>query len=202
VSLLESIPGVGSLMNRWFAAAGDAGVMFVDNAYVTFKGLPGGTVEIKLPVAISLSARRRITITENEGLADPIKYVTKSIVTDVTMAGRAATWRKATLPPIPAIPVVGGAAAGVLGSVGTLLGTSEYLDKMEILRDLFVNVLKAFDAPVEVVDSEGFLDAHDVTHLIPLDYQATPQMEEVAWVMRFVADSDEDPLALLFPEEE
>jgi len=201
MSLLESIPGVGGLMARWFSSPGDAGVMFVDNAYVTFKGLPGGTVEIKLPVAISLSARRRITITENEGLEDPIKYVTKSVVTDVTMAGRAGTWRKATMPPIPTVPVVGGAVAGALSSVGALLGTSDFLDKMEILRDLFVNVLKAADAPIEVVDTEGFLDAHDVTHLVPLDYQATPQFEEVAWVMRFVADADEDPLTLLFPEE-
>jgi len=203
VSLLESIPGVGGIINRYFAFPGDAGVMFVDNTYVTFRGLPGGgVVEVKLPVAISLSARKRVTVTENDGLEDPIKFVTKSIVTDVTLAGRAGTWRKVTMPSIPTVPLVGGAVSAVTSVIGTLLGTSEYVDKIEMLRMLFIDVLKAAEGPVEVEDTEGFLDGHDVTHLVPLDYQATPQLEEVAWVMRFVADADEDPLTLLFPEEE
>ena len=203
MSLLESIPGVGGIINRYFAFPGDAGVMFVDNTYVTFRGLPGGgVVEVKLPVAISLSARKRVTVTENDGLEDPIKFVTKSIVTDVTLAGRAGTWRKVTMPSIPTVPLVGGAVSAVTSVIGTLLGTSEYVDKIEMLRMLFIDVLKAAEGPVEVEDTEGFLDGHDVTHLVPLDYQATPQLEEVAWVMRFVADADEDPLTLLFPEEE
>ena len=203
MSLLESIPGVSGIINRYFASPGDAGVMFIDNTFVTFRGLPeGGVVEIKLPVAISLSARKQVRVKENEGLEDPIKQVTKSIVTDVTLAGRAGTWRKATMPSIPTVPLVGGAVSAVTGVMGTLLGTSEYVDKIEMLRMLYLGVLKAAEGPVEIDDTEGFLDGHDITHVVPRDYQATPQMEEVAWVMRFVADSDEDPLTLLFPEEE
>lgn len=202
MSLLESIPGVGGIVNRYFAFPGDAGVMFVDNTFVTFRGLPGGTVEIKLPVMISVSARRRVTITENEGLADPIKFITESVVTDVTLAGRAGTWRKATLPPIPTVPAVGGAVSAITGVLGTLLGTSDYVDKIEMLRMLYNEVLIGADGPVEVEDTEGFLSGHDIGYVVPLDYHATPQLEEVAWVMRFVADANEDPLTLIFPEEE
>ena len=202
MSLLESIPGVGGIINRYFAFPGDAGVMFVDNTFVKFSGLPGTLVEIKLPVMISISARRRVNVTENEGLPDPIKYVTDSVVTDVTLAGRAGTWRKATMPPIPTIPLVGGGFAGAMGVLGTLLGTSEYVDKIEMLGMLYNEVLIGADGPVAIEDTEGFLSGHGIGYVVPLDYQATPQMEEVAWVMRFVADAAEDPLTLIFPEEE
>ena len=202
MSLLESIPGVSDIVNRYFAFPGDAGVMFVDNTYVTLKGLPGGTVEIKLPVAISISARRRVTVTENEGLPDPIKYVADSVVTEVTLAGRAGTWRKSTLPSIPTIPVIGGGVSAVTGVLGTLLGTSAFVDKVEMLRMLYNEVLMDADGPVEITDAEGFLSGHDIGYVVPLDYQATPQLEEVAWVMRFIADADEDPLTVIFPEEE
>lgn len=202
MSLLESIPGVAGIINRYFAFPGDAGIMFVDNTYVTFKQLPGGPVEIKLPVMISVSGRRNVKIKENDDLEDPIKFITKSVVTDVTLAGSAGTWRKSTLPPIPSVPGVGGAVAVVTGVFGTILGTSEYTDKIEILRALFTEVLKGADGAIEIEDMEGFLDGHDITHVVPLDYHATPQLEEVAWVMRFTADANEDPLTLIFPEED
>jgi hypothetical protein len=201
MSLLESIPGVAGIINRYFAFPGDAGVMFVDNTYVTFKQLPGGPVEIKLPVMISVAGRRRVNIRENDDLEDPIKFITKSVVIDVTLAGSAGTWRKATLPSIPAVPGVGGAVSAVVGMFGTILGTSEYTDKIEMLEMIFNEVLKGADGPIEIEDMEGFLDGHDITHVVPLDYHATPQLEEVAWVMRFVADANEDPLELIFPEE-
>lgn len=202
MSLLESIPGVAGIINRYFAFPGDAGIMFVDNTYVTLKGLPGGPVEIKLPVMISVAGRRRVNIRENDDLEDPIKFITKSVVVDVTLAGSAGTWRKSMIESIPTVPVVGGAVAAVTGVFGTILGTSEYTDKIEILRALFLEVLKGADGPVEIEDTEGFLDGHDITHVVPLDYHATPQLEEVAWVMRFVADTNEDPLTQIFPEDE
>ena len=201
MSLLESIPGVAGIINRYFAFPGDAGIMFVDNTYVTFRQLPGGPVEIKLPVMISVSGRRRVNIRENDDLEDPIKFITKSVVVDVILAGSAGTWRKAMIESIPSVPLVGGAVAAVTGVFGTILGTSEYTDKIEILRALFMEVLKGADGPVEIEDTEGFLDGHDITHVVPLDYRATPQLEEVAWMMRFVADANEDPLTLIFPED-
>lgn len=202
MSLLESIPGVGNIMNRWFAFPGDAGVMFVDNAFVTFKGLSAGTVEIKLPVGIYVSARKDVRIESNEGLEDPIKFITKGVTTHVTLMGSAGTWRKPTMPPIPGVPAVGGLVSGVGGVLSAVIGTSEFINKIDMLGDLYNKILVAADAPIEIEDTEGFLAGHEIHYVVPLDYNATPQLEEVAWVMRFVADKDDDPLELIFPEEE
>lgn len=201
MSLLESIPGVGNLMNRWFAFPGDAGVMFIEKTYVAFKGLSAGTVEIKLPVMIYVSSRRDVRVKGNEGLVDPVKFITKGIITDVMLMGSAATWRKPTMPAIPGVPLVGGVVSGATGILSTAIGTSEYVNKLDILNDLFVKLFIAADAPIEIKDTEGFLDAHEIYHVVPLDYNATPQLEEIAWVMRFVADANEDPLELIFKEE-
>jgi len=190
------------VINRYFAFSGDAGVMFVDNAFVVFKGLSADTVEIKLPVMIYVSARKNVRVIENEGLDDAIKFVTPSIVTDVTLMGSAGTWRKPTMPAVPGVPLVGGLVSGGAGVLSTVIGTSEFVNKMDILSDLYNKVLASADSPIEIEDTEGLLAAHNITHVVPLDYSATPRLEEIAWVMRFVADADEDPLELIFPEEE
>jgi hypothetical protein len=202
VTQLERIPYATTVLKRYFSYPGDAGVMFVENAYVSFIGIPGGgTVEIKLPVAISISARRRVVIRESEGIEDSIKFVTKSVTADVTLAGSAGNWRKPTMPSVPGVPVIGGLATGMAGVESMIIGTSEYVNKIEMLEELYKKIIVPADSPIKIKDAEGFLAAHDIGYVIPLDYQATPQFEEVAWVMRFVADKDQDVLDAIFPEE-
>lgn len=182
-------------MNRWYAGAGDAGVMFVENAYVTLAGY-----EVPLPVTIALSARREVRAQTNEGLRDSIKQITPACTMDITLSGSAGNWRKATLPPIPTIPGVGGAVSSVAGVVGTLLGTSEYVLATDILAELF-GILRKFENAVPITDRDGVLAAVGVTAVVPLSFDVTPGDREYAWSMALLWDLDEDPIAVLFPEE-
>lgn len=194
-SLLENIPGVGDLLKRWYAGTGDAGVMFAESAFVTLAGY-----KIVLPVDISVSSRKRVVVRENEGLRDSIKFITPTVTMDVTLAGRAGNWRKSTLPPIPNIPVVGGAAATVTGAIGTLLGTSELITTVDMVAELF-GILRKATEPVQISDEQGLLAAIGVLAVVPLSFDLSPRIPEVSWTMGLLWDLDEDPLTVLFPEE-
>lgn len=194
-SALEHIPGVRGVMNRWFAYGNDAGLMFVDSVFVTLGG-----VDIKLPVSISLSARKRVIARENDGLTEPITFVTRCVTTDLTLSGLAGNWRKTTLPSIPNVPVVGGVVSGVAGVASTLLGTSSFITKTEMLADLYGELRKA-DVPVEIIDVEGLLSAKGITHVNLVDFREMPQGNQVAWNMHCIVDSDISPMDLIFAEQ-
>jgi len=195
-SALELIPGVGSLMKRWYAGAGDAGVMFSPDAFVTLAGY-----KIQLPVDIALSARRVVNVRTNDGLRDSIKQLTPTVTMDITLGGRSGNWRKATLPPIPTLPVIGGAAATVTGVVGTLLGTSELVATTEILGEIFGTLRKA-EAPVTIEDADGVLADLGVYAAVPLSFDMSPIRPGYTWTMGLLWDLDEDPVEVLFPTEE
>jgi hypothetical protein len=195
-SLLDSIPGVGGLMNRWFAAPSDVGVIFAPRTYVKLAGY-----ELKLPVDISASVRRRVTVRENEGLRDTVKSVTPTATMDITLAGRVGDWRKSTLPPIPTMPVVGGAVATGAGILSALLGTSAYIDKTEVLAEM-VGIIRKFEDPVLIEDAGGILAAIGVFAVVPTGIDLSPARIEYAWTMSLLWDLDEDPVDVLWPEEE
>jgi hypothetical protein len=191
-SLLEHIPGVGGVMNRWFAYGNDAGLMFVDSAFVTL-----GEYDIKLPVSIALTARKKVVTRENDGLVEPITFVTRCVTTDLTLSGRAGNWRKTTLPPIPVVPAVGGIVGGVAGVASTLIGTDELIDKVEMLAELY-GLLRKADGPVRIVDKEGLLGEKGIEFVNLADFREMPEGCQVAWTMRCVVDSDINPTDLIF----
>jgi|GEM_PF-2032567 len=195
-SLLEHIPGVNDIMNRWFAYGNDAGLMFVDSAFVTLGGY-----EIKLPVSIALSAVKKVTVHENDGLVEPITFVTRCIKTELTLSGKAGNWRKTTLPGVPTVPVVGGAVGGAAGIASTLLGTDELINKAEMLGELY-GLLRKADEPVEINDREGLLVEKGIRAVNLMDFRETPESSQVAWTMRCVVDSDINPMRLIFPKED
>jgi hypothetical protein len=219
--LISAIPGLGDFLNRWFAAATDAGVMFAEYTYVKIAGY-----KIVLPVVITVAGRRDVKIRTLSGLRDTIKFVNKTTAIEVNLAGLAGNWRKMTGPKVPEIPGLGGlggAAAAAVGSVaarayqqaatatlgfaGSLLfganlgpGTDPLVDKIDMLAELMGVLRKAANA-VEIVDAEGMLSRQGIRYVIPTEFQEQPMGNAVAWTMRCVADMDEDPLTLIFPEE-
>lgn len=195
-NLLEHIPGLSEEMNRWFAAPGDAGLMFYEEAYVTLAGY-----QLLLPVDISVSVSKSVVIRENDGLADSIKAITPLMMTDITLAGKAGTWRKVTLPTLPSIPSLGGAVGELTGVAGTLLGTSKLVDRNEMLKKLF-SILKDNDKAIEIEDREGVLKELGVEHVVPVSFEAKAQHPQYEWTMTLKRDDDENPLVKLFPEKE
>lgn len=195
-NVLEYLPGVSELMNRWFAAPGDAGLMFYEEAYVTL-----ANYELKLPVDISLSAGKKVVIRENDGLRDSIKAVTPLVTMDITLSGKAGTWRKVTLPILPNVPVLGGAVGELTGVAGTLLGTSELVDKTEMLAEIF-GILRKADKPILIKDREGVLAGLGITAAVPVSFEAKAQHPQYEWSMVLKWDLDESPMTVLFPEQE
>jgi hypothetical protein len=198
-SLLEHIPGASDVMNRWFAYGNDAGIMFVDSAFVTL-GDGDNKYDIKLPVSIALTARKKVVTRENDGLVEPITFVTRCVTTDLTLSGRAANWRKTTLPPIPIVPAVGGIVGGVAGVASTLIGTEPLIDKVKMLADLY-GLLRKVDEPVRIVDKEGLLGEKGIEYVNLADFREMPEGCQVAWTMRCVVDSDISPMELIFSQE-
>ena len=208
----KALAGYAAFLNKWFASATDAGVMFAERAFVTLAGY-----KIGLPVAISLAARRRVKIEDNEGLRDTIKFITKTTSTQITLAGAAANWRVARPSPLPSIPGVPrklqGLAQGAITQVAQSIlpsdiglylqmpTTDEYVNKVKMLGELY-GILRKADAPLEIIDEEGLLAGHGINFVVPTDFSEMPMAHVVAWRMTLAVDYDADPLELLFPEEE
>lgn len=215
VSVFEIVPGLNSIFNRYFADGNDAGVIYSPGDFFIFKGIESGGAgtesgestgstweyRLKLPILIGLSARKKVVIKEVSGLADPIKYVTPSTITEITISGFAGNFRSYVIPSLPEIPVVGSQIDQAAGLANLLLGTNEYTNKLDILKMIYA-INKKADRPIGLEDSEGFLAAHGIIAGVPHSLREDQAGRLVAWTMTLYADDDENPVDVLFPEEE
>lgn len=214
VSVFEIVPGLNSLFNRYFADGNDAGIIFSPSDFFTFKGVDSsgsgteggqsaGTAweyRLQLPTLVGIAARKKVVIKEVSGLSDPIKYVTPSTVTDISISGFAGNFRSFVIPSVPVIPIANPIIQQGVGLANLLLGTNEYTSKLEILKMIFA-IHKKADRPIQIEDSEGFLAAHGITAGVPYRLREDQAGRLVAWTMQLYGDDDENPVDVLFPEE-
>jgi hypothetical protein len=205
VNLLEYIPKIGELLDRedrQFAPDDAAGIMFVDQTFVQL-----AQYKIAIPVSISVSATKRVVIVENEGLREPIKFITPTVTTDITLAGTAGNWCTPATKgpslhiPIPPIPRLGETLGRIRHEVEKFLGpSSRHIDKLDMLAEIY-GILRKAEEPVEIKDLEGRLARYGIMAAVPLSFNDEPQEAHIAWNMKLVADRDENPVQLMFPEE-
>jgi hypothetical protein len=205
VKLLDYIPKIGEFLNREdqrFTPDDAAGIMFVDQTFVQL-----AQYKIAIPVSISVSATKRVVIVENEGLREPIKFITPTVTTEITLAGTAGNWRTpypkgpGLHVPIPPIPGLGGMWGRVTHEIEKFLGPSYcFVDKLDMLAEIY-GILRKAEEPVELKDIEGRLARYGIMAAVPLSFSDEPQEAQIAWTMKLVADRDENPIQLMFPEE-
>ena len=70
-----------------------------------------------------------------------------------------------------------------------------------MLNELY-SILIEENNPIEVVDSEDYLSSKGINYALPIRYREDPAGVRVNYVLELSVDSDEDPVDLLFPEEE
>ena len=189
------IPGMGSVLNTWFAAEGDAGVMFYDQAFVTLGGY-----EIKLPVDIVVSAKRDIQSRTNQGGSDAVKSISRAVTMTITLKGFAGTWRKTTLPTLPNIPLIGGLTGELTGIAGTVIGTSKLVERNEMMGELF-GIFRKADHPLEIKDRAGFLAALGVYAVVVDGFEASPKHPQYEWSMTMSWDDDQSAAQKMFKED-
>jgi len=198
---MDPLSLLGALRDRYFVSPKTAGVFYARLAEFSLAGYTIG-----LPCELEAIVRSQIVRTNLPGMGDDVKEVTGFGSWDLTLSGIAGDFRVKVVPPLPEIPMVSGVAAGGMDTIGTLLGTDAYIDKVEMLAELagILRKTAAGAGAVAIADADGVLAHLGVTKVVPGAFSLKRAVDGNLWTWSYpmISDDGRDPLERLFPSEE